>query len=387
MKAGHCNVWRNLLVIAGVALMARTSVAQEPPVPAESAPTPAATTDGTEPAVAPTEEPPIVTVRPQKAKPAPALLVRVTRVSPEGAAGPAEGAVLTVSRAERRPPPEGITQMGTWVGTSGPDGTVGVDVPPVAKDTQFDTHTVRYMDVPYSVKPTGNQASVMVFEPTRDRASLGLNALHVVSVQEGSLVINAQFVVSNRSLSVVDADGATGLRLPLLLPSALGVTLDEGGLPPSPDTQKVRFDHQPAMGRLTFDRGALTYRGPILPGDNLQVTALYTVSYDAEQHYTLGFTSDIDLEGLQVRVRTSDRTAPRAAPRWPYRAAAQTDVDDRYFYFVFDAPPKAGDAFLLDLENTPGRTGMNRAVAVGGVLFLAALFVLGLFAGLRRRRA
>ena len=321
------------------------------------------------------------------------LAVSVTAVGPHGAALGADGAEVALALWTTPPPMRGgdPTVDAAWTARTGPSGQARFADLPDPGAGQTYVATVRYRGITWPVGDLvslDRPLSMIVYEPGGDRAALHMNLHLIVQPSEGALLVQEQVRVANPTLTAIDVDDAAGLRLPLLTPLVFGAPVDPGLVPVRPDPDQFQSGRTPALGRLVPEGGALVYRGPVPPGDELTLTVSYRLPYDdALDHCTLGLRAPVDLDRVLVETVHPDLIAPRIAPRADFVAVSRVAGDGHERFMTLTHPPRAGETLIIDATHLPTRRPLNAAVALWGALAMVLVFALGLLRGQRRARA
>lgn len=312
----------------------------------------------------------------------PGLSIQVNAHSTAGRRHPAAGAEVRLEQLARGGMDDSELLERVWVTTTDDTGTARFDQPelPPGRDLRA---VVRWEGVEWPTELQQGTTQVEVYAVTSDRSKLKASISYGINVSEDELFIEQQMQLSpGGDPRAVDVDREGGVRVPLLEHAVFGDSLDEGWVPPRPDTNMTLFQVDPPLGRLVVERGAMVYRG-LIPPDGITIRATYPVPYVETTDHVLAARSPVAIDELQVSVALGQGLDPEIALRTPFETMVQQSGDGTRRFLRPLTVPKQGEVFFVDVRDTPSRMILLRplAIALGGLVF-AALTV----AFLRTRR-
>jgi hypothetical protein len=151
---------------------------------------------------------------------------------------------------------------------------------------------------------------------------------------------------------------------------------------------KVHGNPQPSLGqgRVVGEAGAIVYRGPVPPGEQLFVRFAYSMPYETSLLH-LAAVSEVDIEEAAVALRWTDRVSPRGILGNPHRAVHGTQDEFRQSVFLLTEPVPAGEPILLTLANLPIQSKMPVWLTTAGGAGMIVFFLLAVIGVALRRRA
>ena len=315
---------------------------------------------------------------------------RVVLVSPNGVQGPAANLRAWLVAAKHKPGPHGAKAetVGKWTSVTRADGGLSFAGVKRHKSAAYRVvvpfQGVAYRSEEFSAGGAAPQR-IELYQVQVIPERLSLKSHWAIDLDETNLLVEQTTRVSNPTLTTMDyTHSPLGLRIPTLSHLINGKVVTWGLYPkgalhgkPKPST---------GQGRIVSERGAIVYRGPVLPGDNLFLKFTYYVPYE-EERVTLGAVSDLPVTDAAASVRWTSRAFPRIRLRTPHRSVRSSDNTLNRADLLHLGGLRVGDPFVIEFDRLPVQSKIPTWLAGSGTVFGVAVFVLLLLGFTLRRRA
>jgi hypothetical protein len=302
--------------------------------------------------------------------------VIVSQLEPSGERVPASGVTVLVEAWQRRMGPGNrrdrvaeAVLLTNWRGEARKSWSLPAGVEVEAK--------ALYEGSVFNASKTGKLLFADVYAPTTDHDELVIEPRAIVSIREGMLWVQAEFLIHNEGNAVVLAEG-DGVALPLLAPVAWGKSM-QGLWLPEQAARHMRMETTGGEGDVQLVSGTFRYFGLIRPGDPTQIRLEYPVDIVSDS-MLLG----VDGGEIPIRRAMFALTAPnhihpglRLLGDGVRGMSENRKGEQTYLQWTATAPgPHA--SLRVRFVRLPHEGDLSREVAAFVVILLSFLFVLGL---------
>lgn len=315
---------------------------------------------------------------------------RIVHVSPDGSQAPAAGVRAWLIASKNKPGPHGARAetIGKWTAVTRDDGRlnfVGVKRHRAAAyRVVVPFQGVAYRSEEFSAGGA-SPTRIELYQVQVIPQNISVKSHWAVDLDETNLLVEQTTRVSNPTLTTMDyTHSPLGLRIPTLSHLIDGRVAAWGLFPkgsihgkPKPST---------GQGRIVSEHGAIVYRGPVLPGDNLFLKLTYYIPYDTER-LTVGAISDVPVTDAAVSVRWTSRVFPRVGLSTPHRAVRSSDNALNRADLLHLGGLKVGEPIIVEFDRLPVQAKIPIWMAGSGTVLGVSAFLLLLLGFIMRKRA
>ena len=326
---------------------------------------------------------------PAAADPPPfSVSMKLKRVSSSGAVLPLAGAEAWVF-AEQVEPAMGRpkrTAVGQFKGISDAKGNVDFRQIRSIRDAVYSVQCV-YAGVSYRSKEfrLGQPAptELRVYQATADDSPIRLSSLYELTVSDTMLYVTQLVRVFNDSNTTVDYNyRSEGLRLPTLAFPVSGRVPVHGLFPLGKVHGSPKMTN--GQGRVVGEKGAVVYRGPVLPGSRSFVRFRYAIPFNNET-VELAAVSDVPLRDASVVMTWTTLVQPTLQLDAPATARQRDRGHVTQLEVALHDGLDAGKPLRITMGRLPIRTTIPMQLATVGGFGFGFLF-LSLLVGVAWRR-
>ncbi len=227
----------------------------------------------------------------------------------------------------------------------------------------------------------GGTTTVVARELGGSVADLSFDVDVELDVRETGLGVRIDCTIRNASVRAVDLTTTPEpLWLPLVAPVAPGGVLRRGWLPEHAQGH-MSTEIQPQRGRVVFERGAVGYRGIVLPGAATVVRLAYPLDY-AGPTVNLGIAAlSAPIHRLLWALSQPPQTVARLRPEQSSRTARVRNGDQRAAVYYWPGPVPKGAEARVTLGALPVEGAVRRSVAAVLAAVLGSLALLAVLHG------